>query len=903
MNSQSKCNVKRITSLVMIVLLVFSVLTVGISSIVSGSEQDPVVEFDQKTIEIRHLEEFHNYNSFEGLTQTWVEENMSEEAEDLGFKATLESPEEFEESDIGETGGRPAAPFYAYTAANTDVDELIIDGDTVILYFTAAPDGEDWNLREGDVIEEFTDGRDTAELFRYFQFDETLPPGEWNIEITLISVEYDEEEIRLVDEFEDIGDSFTLTLGALPELTIPEKLEVIAGEGKTFNGEVKNPENGLDFDAVYFDFTVENIDVADIELQYYDENEEEWKQAHLEQDGNNVTGRFGPGDGFPMEAGYNAITEFDVKINKPGDYTAIADLYDVEEEELVGVEEMVDITVDSAEADRYILTVEDIIAGDAPVLEFTEAGDKHGNSLDGDYDVEMKINGTGQTETLTFENGEANHTWNVMEGSGTYTAETEIDGVIETDEFKVELEDAAELEIVDHPEEITAGDSFVLVIEVRDEYGNPVGGEEIEKFVVHSEHDGEIYYRETIMMDEEGRYEAEIDEDLVITSDEEHTITAGANPIESHSVDILVEPSEVAHVRITPEDHDEQQYQIVIFTGDEFFFNAVAYDEYGNTVEDDDSEFYWTNTDENGLFEGKDQTGHFGVNATYEEVSSDTTWVTVVLDEDDVERISDEIVEEILDDYLNETEINEVLEDYITSGDLTTALEPYMTETEINDLLEDYVTFDDLTNALDSYMTSAEINEALEDYITSGDLTTALEPYMTETEINELLEGYVEEEGLTDALEPYLSEAEINDLFEAYITSGDLEDILADYLTEEEVDEVMASLEVSQEEQEDDIAMARNLAIVGIILAILALMIVGVAMRRKKIPQEKTSTFEEETSEEEEGICPTCSAVIPIDSEECPKCGEELESIEELENEVKELEESIGEIGEEGSED
>jgi len=515
--------------------------------------------------------------------------------------------------------------------------------------------------------------------------------------------------------------NYQLTVVELPELTVPEELELRAGEWKEFIGEVKNPENGLDYEAVYFAFTVEKIDVGEIELRYYDEIEGEWKPAHLEQDDEDVKGRFGPGGGFPMGPDYHAATEFNVSIKSTGDYTATADLYDVEEEELVGVEESIEITVNSAEASSYTLTVEDITAGEKPVLEFTEAVDEHSNDLEGEYEVEMEINGIEKTETLTFENGEADYTWDVIEESGTYTAESDIDGIKGTYEFEVELKEAADLEIVEYPGEITAGESFELVIEVRDEYGNPAGGEEIEKFVIKSEYDGELYYQETITMDGKGRYEAQVEEGLVVTADAEHTITAYANPIESHSVDILVEPAEVDNVEIYPEGYHEQQYQIVIFTGEEFSFTAVAYDEYGNLVEDDDTEFQWINTDGTGSFEGKEVTGHFDVSATYEEVSSDTTRVTVVLDEEDVERISTEKVEEMLEDYLTEEEINEVLEDYLTNGDLTTALEPYMTESEINELLEGYVTFDDLTAALGPYMTETEINEVLEDYLTSGD--------------------------------------------------------------------------------------------------------------------------------------------------------------------------------------
>jgi len=74
--------------------------------------------------------------------------------------------------------------------------------------------------------------------------------------------------------------------------------------------------------------------------------------------------------------------------------------------------------------------------------------------------------------------------------------------------------------------------------------------------------------------------------------------------------------------------------------------------------------------------------------------------------------------------------------------------------------------------------------------------------------------------------------------------------------------------------------------------------------KKEKSPEE----IEEEVVEdfEEEGICPTCGAVIPSDSEECPECGEELEPPEEPEEEeietgsaLEDLERALEEVEEE----
>lgn len=88
----------------------------------------------------------------------------------------------------------------------------------------------------------------------------------------------------------------------------------------------------------------------------------------------------------------------------------------------------------------------------------------------------------------------------------------------------------------------------------------------------------------------------------------EHTFeieTAGV-----HSVDIY--PSE------------EQ----TITAGDTIDFEAEAYDEFGNLITDDDTDFSWENTDETGLFYETESGGHY-VTATYDEVQSDMVTIRV----------------------------------------------------------------------------------------------------------------------------------------------------------------------------------------------------------------------------------------------------------------------------------
>jgi len=126
-----------------------------------------------------------------------------------------------------------------------------------------------------------------------------------------------------------------------PEISVSD-LTITSGTAKEFTATVTNEELG--YDSVYFDFTIENIDVSDITLEYYDGSN--WIEiTNLAQDGNDVTGRFGPSGGFEMPEGYNEETRFRVTIQSKGDYNAIIDIYDTVENKLLFVQEGMTITV------------------------------------------------------------------------------------------------------------------------------------------------------------------------------------------------------------------------------------------------------------------------------------------------------------------------------------------------------------------------------------------------------------------------------------------------------------------------------------------------------------------------------------------------------------------------------
>jgi len=92
--------------------------------------------------------------------------------------------------------------------------------------------------------------------------------------------------------------------------------------------------------------------------------------------------------------------------------------------------------------------------------------------------------------------------------------------------------------------------------------------------------------------------------------------------------------TEVDYILIHP---DENQ---TITAGETIDFSAEAYDQYDELITDDDTDFTWKNTDEAGLFEGR-ESGQYEVTATYEGLTSDT--VVVVVEEDIIDTPLEEI--------------------------------------------------------------------------------------------------------------------------------------------------------------------------------------------------------------------------------------------------------------------
>jgi len=277
-----------------------------------------------------------------------------------------------------------------------------------------------------------------------------------------------------------------------------------------------------------------------------------------------------------------------------------------------------EVTVEPADVDYIKIEAEEadpvIRAGDTVDFEAT-AFDQYDNVVESD-DAEFTWQNTD--ETGLFDNTTAGD----YDVTATYDGESSPTTLVTVEPGKLES-----MEIVDYPDNLTAGESFQITIELYDGYGNLAAGGELENFTINSEYDGEVYSLDSVTFDH-GLHVADVSEDQVITADDEHNITVSSNP--TASIQIMIEPGDVDEIEIYPT--EEQQ----VDPGEQVNFTAEAYDKYGNLITDDVTEFDWTNIDEfdeerNVAIFYQDEEGEVEVTVTYDGETTEST--TIEIDE------------------------------------------------------------------------------------------------------------------------------------------------------------------------------------------------------------------------------------------------------------------------------
>ena len=116
---------------------------------------------------------------------------------------------------------------------------------------------------------------------------------------------------------------------AVPGLALdgPEE-EVVAGEQtEGFSATVTNhgAELGGNVEVAFTLSHDDGLDTGDVTLEYRDDDGE-WQQLTLEEDDGGLMGRFGPDEGFQLDADYAETTQLRATVNKTSEVTTEADL-------------------------------------------------------------------------------------------------------------------------------------------------------------------------------------------------------------------------------------------------------------------------------------------------------------------------------------------------------------------------------------------------------------------------------------------------------------------------------------------------------------------------------------------------------------------------------------------------
>jgi len=185
-----------------------------------------------------------------------------------------------------------------------------------------------------------------------------------------------------------------------------------------------------------------------------------------------------------------------------------------------------------------------------------------------------------------------------------YTITASYEGIVSSpvniDVFASEL-DGVEITPVDL-DDMGAGEAVNFSAEAVDEFGNIITDVPVDFGWENTTQNG--VFQET----QAGRY-------VVKAHYEEKT---------SSAVEVDVVPGETDEINIYPNEDQE-----VVADHDPIYFEALAYDEYGNEVEDDVKEFVWEDVTEDGVFYRTDA-GTYEISATYDGVSSDVVYIDVL---------------------------------------------------------------------------------------------------------------------------------------------------------------------------------------------------------------------------------------------------------------------------------
>jgi len=155
-----------------------------------------------------------------------------------------------------------------------------------------------------------------------------------------------------------------------------------------------------------------------------------------------------------------------------GEYEVRAIYHD---EEVKATSESITVLVQTAELHEFDLRIEDVTASERPEIEIIYMRDSFGNPLEGEYEVEISIDGNTKDENLTFTEGSSHYYWEEIKLADQYSTEIDINGISRSKDFQVKPGRPAFIDIDQYNETVVEGSTVSYTSVAYDEWNNKIG--------------------------------------------------------------------------------------------------------------------------------------------------------------------------------------------------------------------------------------------------------------------------------------------------------------------------------------------------------------------------------------------------------------------------------------------
>ncbi|WP_170831039.1 S8 family serine peptidase [Natronobacterium texcoconense] len=570
----------------------------GVDDITVTSDNDSVsagVEIEQVATgtlsDLNIAEKSDNATIVEGDDEniSVVVENVGDEAGEFDVTLEINESDIEEESSIDELepDENETITFEAVTGnlsdGSYDVD-VSTEDDTVEGYLTVQELTDDFQIEISDTHDPVTEGENL------------------DVDATVENVGTDDGEQTI--ELEDFGgenvDEETVSLDTGDETNITLTWETEEGDAGADDITVTS-----DDDSVSTEIEIEQVATA--ALSNLDIAGEGADATIVEDDNENVS--------VVVENVGDEAGEFDVDLeigNADVEEDAKTDELEPGETETVTFEAVTG-NLSNGSYDVDVSTEDDSIEGtlivEQPAVESVEIEPAEDQIVEAGETVDFDATAFDE-DGDELETDDSEFDWNNADDSGVfdetdagnYEVTAELGGVIsETTTVTVESNDISSVEI-DPAENQTVAPDEELEFDATalDEFDNVV-----------EDNDTEFTWTNA---DESGTFQ-ESDKD-------DYTVTAELGGVTSEVTTVTVEEPAVESVEIEPAE------ERTVEAGETIDFDATAFDEDGDELETDDSEFDWNNADESGVFDETDA-GSYDVTAEFGGVTSESTTVTV----------------------------------------------------------------------------------------------------------------------------------------------------------------------------------------------------------------------------------------------------------------------------------